>query len=648
MRKLLFILLFFPALAHAQWTGSGGEYVPLLLNTATHRAYTLNNGVPTIVTSPTNVSQVIGGPHSAALIDNLGNVWAKGQNGNGVVPCGSTADQANFVMCMTDNLGATLDPVVQVFLGGNGNHGLFWNIFAVTSTGKLYGAGEMEGYVQGDGTAGDAINTRWVRIDVGGELVTKIQGGYGMLAMTSLGHTYTWGADKDPYVNGQGNSVGNGPVQISLGAGRTAIDIASNGLVHVIVLDNGDELATSQQFLNDYTGLYPTATTKNFQNVTAFLNLPAHPKAVSMNSSTTYAILTTGALWAWGDNSCGTIGNGDMLDWGAYKCCPGPSSGSPARYAYDNGNHEHMVIHPVEVIPGKLDWMKVIGSPSNSWFAYANDSLGRFYTWGRNKFGPLVNGIIGANPINGAIGAAYPDSYEDPNVTERFPGSITSYTESTSQYCILNPSGTPCNTYSIPTNTKPTSVFTATYIGNGKVVLDNSASTDNVRIVYRIFSQTAGTSLLLRVRTGETDTLTGATPGVYTFKSVIRDNGWLSDSSTATVTVSDGTPPTVTPGGPYTITLPTNSQVITVTATGNGGATITGYAWTKTSGPGATTITGNTTRTPTVSGLQQGAYVFNCVVTDSNGSTTGADVSVTVNPASCTNCVTLPIRVKLN
>jgi alpha-tubulin suppressor-like RCC1 family protein len=649
MKKLLSILLLLPVIVFGQWVGGPGEYYNIILNTATHRAYMVINGVPTLITEVTNVVQVIGGPHSCALIDNNGDVWAMGQNQSGVVPKGSVGDQNTFIKCMLDVNGLTLDPVVQVIISGNGNHNInqdYWDIFAVTASGKLYGAGELEGYVVGDGTAGQAINTRWVPINVGSKLVKKVQGGYGMLALCTDGTVYTWGGDRDGFINAQNTTTAATiPTQVSLPGGKTAIDIASNGLVHAVILSDSTKAMTGQQNLNDYTGIYPTAMTRVFQDVTTALGLPAKAKAVYMNSSTTYWLLNNGSLWAHGDNSCGTIGNGDMQDWANYKCCP-ENQGSPAPYNYGNGFHGHMVISPVEVIPGKRDWQGMGTCPSNSWFAYAWDASGNFYSWGRNKFGTLVNRIIGANPVNGGIGAARPDSWDNPDVTVQDPGSITSYIESTSPYCLLNPSGAPCNTYTPPTNVKPTVSLTGKIFSNStKIVWDLSGSTDDVFIMRYKHTQVSGNALVYGVYSGKKDTVTTNGNGTYVSKGWVQDNGFLADSMNATVCV--GCSPTVSAGSTQTITLPTSSIVLTGTATaaaGNAWATPT-YLWTKTSGPGATTITGNTTLTPTMSGLQQGVYIFQLRATDVNSNTNTSTVQITVNASTtCTNCITFPRR----
>lgn len=549
MKTILFILLLFPDIVFGQWTASAGEYRPMALNTATHRAYSVVNSVPTIVSSPTNVAKVVGGPHSACLIDMNGNVYCNGQNVNGVIPCGSTADQGSWVICMTDSSGNTIDSVVQVIISGDGNYNTsqaYWNIFAVTGSGKLYGAGELRGYVRGNGTAGAAINTLWCRINVGtgvDTFVTKVQGGYGMMAMTLAGSVYTWGADRDGFINGQGTTTAATiPTKVTLPGGKTAIDIAGNGLVNAVVLSDGTQAMTGSQTLNDYIGIYPTAMTRNFQDVTSALGFPALAKYVAMNSSTTYWILTTGRMFDHGDNSCGTIGNGDILNWGAYMCCPPPNSGSPAPYNYDNGFHEHMQIHPVEPVPGKTNWMTFMINPTNCWYAYALDSLGNFYSWGRNKFGPLINRIIGANPVNGGIGASYPDSWSNPYVTQQ-DLSYTSYVQSTSPFCLLNPSGAPCNTYAPPVNVKPTASLSVKQVGTS-VILDASASTDDVFISQYLHTQLTGTALQLKVRTGKIDTIQNVSPGLYSFQAKVTDNGFLSDSASVSINVL---PPNVIP-----------------------------------------------------------------------------------------------------
>jgi hypothetical protein len=79
--------------------------------------------------------------------------------------------------------------------------------------------------------------------------------------------------------------------------------------------------------------------------------------------------------------------------------------------------------------------------------------------------------------------------------------------------------------------------------------------------------------------------------------------------------------------------LPTSSVTLTGAGTETGG-TISSYAWSQVSGPSTATIATSTQAQTAVSGLTvAGTYVFQLKVTDANGATASAQVSVVVNPA---------------
>jgi len=96
-------------------------------------------------------------------------------------------------------------------------------------------------------------------------------------------------------------------------------------------------------------------------------------------------------------------------------------------------------------------------------------------------------------------------------------------------------------------------------------------------------------------------------------------------------------PPVANAGADQTITLPTSTVNLDGSASYDPDGTIASYSWTKTSGTGAVTITNSSTAKPTVTGLQQGNYVFNLTVADNRGATASAQVTVTVNPAAVVN-----------
>src|SRR5690606_38444588 len=79
--------------------------------------------------------------------------------------------------------------------------------------------------------------------------------------------------------------------------------------------------------------------------------------------------------------------------------------------------------------------------------------------------------------------------------------------------------------------------------------------------------------------------------------------------------------------------LPNNSVTLNGTKSSAPAAQIKSYAWIKISGPSAGAINDAANAVTTVDGLIAGTYVFQLRITDSNGSSATADVTVIVKPA---------------
>ena len=111
--------------------------------------------------------------------------------------------------------------------------------------------------------------------------------------------------------------------------------------------------------------------------------------------------------------------------------------------------------------------------------------------------------------------------------------------------------------------------------------------------------------------------------GTYQFELKITDNGGLSAKDTMQVIVNDPSqsnrPPVANAGADQTIVLPTN----TATANGNGSTdpdnNITGYQWTKISGPTSFSISNPNAVQTQVTSLIEGVYQFELKVTDAGG-----------------------------
>jgi hypothetical protein len=130
--------------------------------------------------------------------------------------------------------------------------------------------------------------------------------------------------------------------------------------------------------------------------------------------------------------------------------------------------------------------------------------------------------------------------------------------------------------------------------------------------------------------------VTGLVAGVYRFELRVTDNNGATDTDTMQVTVNAAAAniaPTANAGTDQSITLPTNSVILSGSGTDPDG-TITAYAWTKVSGPAAGIITNPTTAATSVTGLVAGVYRFELRVTDNNGATDTDTMQVTVNVAA--------------
>lgn len=102
--------------------------------------------------------------------------------------------------------------------------------------------------------------------------------------------------------------------------------------------------------------------------------------------------------------------------------------------------------------------------------------------------------------------------------------------------------------------------------------------------------------------------------------------------------------PVVNAGSDVTITLPTNSVSLSGSATDPDG-NITGYSWSRISGPTQFSISNSTATNPAISNLAAGTYTFRLTATDNGGASNYDDVNVIVNAAPSPG-VSLPGRIE--
>jgi hypothetical protein len=173
------------------------------------------------------------------------------------------------------------------------------------------------------------------------------------------------------------------------------------------------------------------------------------------------------------------------------------------------------------------------------------------------------------------------------------------------------------------------------------VVLDGSKSTPTSgTITGYAWSQTAGPSTATIINSTQAITsVTGLIAGTYTFKLIVTNAYGLSDNDSITIIVNPALnqPPVAEAGNNQTITLPVDMVTVDASAsTAGAGETIISYLWTKLTG-GVAAITTPDAASTTLTGLAQGVYTFQVLVTNNNNLTSTDTVTVTVNAAIVNN-----------
>lgn len=137
-------------------------------------------------------------------------------------------------------------------------------------------------------------------------------------------------------------------------------------------------------------------------------------------------------------------------------------------------------------------------------------------------------------------------------------------------------------------------------------------------------------------------TITGLQEGYYIFDIKVTDNrGNSATHGTYIIVRADPSvstdPPTAVPSKAGDITLPVNTYTFDASGSkASKGNTIVSYLWTKRSGPAGGNITSPNNVETSITGLQEGYYIFDITVTDNRGnsSKTGTYIIVRASPTA--------------
>ena len=168
------------------------------------------------------------------------------------------------------------------------------------------------------------------------------------------------------------------------------------------------------------------------------------------------------------------------------------------------------------------------------------------------------------------------------------------------------------------------------------VTLSGSGSDADGTVAGYAWTKISGPSSYNIVNANSSGTdVTGLVQGTYQFQLKVTDNNGATGTDIVRIIVNAAAniAPVPDAGPDQTITLPVN----TVTLSGSGSdadGTVTGYVWTKISGPSAYNIVNSNRANTSVTGLVQGTYQFQLKVTDNSGATATDIIQITVNAAN--------------
>ncbi|HWV69312.1 PKD domain-containing protein, partial [Chitinophaga sp.] len=168
--------------------------------------------------------------------------------------------------------------------------------------------------------------------------------------------------------------------------------------------------------------------------------------------------------------------------------------------------------------------------------------------------------------------------------------------------------------------------------------LNGSSSTDaDGQIVSWLWQKTTGPAGGDLATAGAAQSaVNNLAAGTYTYQLTVTDNNNATATATVSILVLAAAPnqsPVADAGNNIAIQLPVSSAALDGSASADADGQIVTWLWEKTAGPAGGNIASAGTAKTNVTNLQEGTYTFRLTVTDNNGATSKATVSVVVTAA---------------
>jgi alpha-tubulin suppressor-like RCC1 family protein len=347
----------------------------------------LTSRVVLAVTLPlgATVSLVAAASPAGASTPPVGSLLAWGANNNGQLGNGNTT-QANTPVTASLPAGTSV-----VSLGAH-----HFASYAITSTGTVL--------AWGDGTDGDLGDNSTANNEVpmpvslpNGTIATSVAAGHDFaLAATSTGAVYAWGNNSDGELgmNPLTTSSSSVPVAVQLPSGTDVTAVAAGGDTSYALTSSGEIYAWGD---NTYGELGDGSSGSNTSTyVPGNVQLQSEvATSIAADSEDALALTASGQVYAWGDNSDGQLGDGTST---GPEMCDGndPCSTAPVAVSLPTG-------------------VTATAVAAGHYHSLALTSTGGIYAWGDNTAGELGDGEFG----NGMT------TYSDVPVAVKLPTGVT-------------------------------------------------------------------------------------------------------------------------------------------------------------------------------------------------------------------------------
>ena len=306
---------------------------------------------PSRVDTATNWTSVSAGASHSVAIRSDGSLWAWGNNSQGRLGDGTTANRNTPVRIGTATNWASASAGES-------------HTVAIRSDGTLWAWGRNANGQLGDGTTSNR-NTP-VRIGAATNWAYVSAGHSHTLGLRTDGTLWAWGSNQQGQL-GDGTTTGrNSPVQIQ--SGMTWASVSAGGIAgasHSVAIRSDGSL---WGWGHSAWGQRGDGTTTN-RNTPVRIGMATNWISVAAGGSHTIAIRSNGTLWAWGRNANGQLGDGTSTNRNTPM-----QIGTATNWASVSAGDRHTI---------------------------AARSDGTFWVWGLTEHGRLGDGISeGRNRIN--------------------------------------------------------------------------------------------------------------------------------------------------------------------------------------------------------------------------------------------------------